>query len=85
MRLAPPHDSVARLVISCAFALGALALLAWGTLRGVNWALRRRVAERTRALAASEARLRAMFEDAAVGIVEVDPSDRVVAANAPLW
>jgi two-component system, sporulation sensor kinase C len=46
--------------------------------------LEQRVAERTAALKASEARFRTIFEDAAVGIALVDEGNRVVASNPAL-
>lgn len=50
-------------------------------LRALNEALERRVAERTAELRASEARFRAIFDDAALGILLSDPNCRILEAN----
>jgi PAS domain S-box-containing protein len=83
--------SAAALLLTLALAsLGALLLAAFGrerrsaiaALARVRDRLEERVAERTRALRASEERFRALFEQAAVGVAEVDSiSSRILRVN----
>ena len=52
-----------------------------GALRRLNEDLEQRVLERTAALGASEARFRAMFEEAPIGVLTVDAAGSVLQAN----